>query len=36
MEQDSKLQRSKNIKTALILWIIVALIIVTFFVKHWG
>jgi hypothetical protein len=36
MAQDSKLQRSKNIKTALILWAIVALIIVTFFVKHWG
>ncbi len=36
MAQDSKLQRSKNIKTALILWTIVALIIVTFFAKHWG
>jgi predicted nucleic acid-binding Zn ribbon protein len=36
MEQNSKAQRNKNIKTALVLWIIVALIIVTFFVKHWG
>jgi hypothetical protein len=36
MAQDSKLRRGKNIKTALILWTIVALIIVTFFVKHWG
>jgi hypothetical protein len=36
MQQDPKLQRSKNIKTALVLWAIVALIIVTFFSKHWG
>jgi len=35
MEQDSKAQRNKNIKTALVLWIIVALITVTFFVKNW-
>ena len=36
MEQDSKSQRNKNIKTALVLWIIVALIIITFFIKNWG
>jgi hypothetical protein len=35
-QRDPKTQRSKNIKTALVLWAIVTLIVVTFFSKHWG
>jgi len=36
VKQDPKTQRSKNIKTALVLWAVVVLIVVTFFSKHWG
>jgi len=36
MKQESKARRSKNIKTALVLWAVVVLIVATFFNTHWG
>ncbi len=36
MDKESKNQRNKNIKTALVLWTIVLLIVGLFFNTHWG
>jgi|TARA_B110000240_G_scaffold173597_1_gene199462 hypothetical protein len=36
MKKESKTQRSKNIKTALVLWALVILIVGLFFNTHWG
>tara|TARA_Y100001936_G_scaffold252770_1_gene314003 strand:- start:1112 stop:1225 length:114 start_codon:yes stop_codon:yes gene_type:complete len=35
-DRESKAKRSKNIKTALVLWAIVGMITVSFVSKHWG
>ena len=35
MDKESKNQRNKNIKTALVLWAIVLLIVGLFFNTHW-